>query len=163
MVFVSGTGIVAALHKGLRLYVQFPQTVQNDMNVDIAAFVVPVHVGTHQHLMASKKAVGKFHADGLHSFSVKSTFRHIARIEADDVMVRFHIAVILVFVKSVVELFALQIEGQRLTVDPVQIEFRAQQTTAIFVQQLFSGFLIMLKHEIIQNRTVVGTLTGQMF
>ena len=78
-------------------------------------------------------------------------------------MVRFHIAAIMVFVKSVVELFALQIKGQCLTVDPVQIEFRAQQTTAIFVQQLFSGFLIMLKHEIIQNRTVVGTLTGQMF
>ena len=163
VVFVSRAGIIAALHKRLRLHVQFSQTVQNDVNVDVAALVIAVHVGTYQHLMPCEKAIGKFQPEGLRPFSIQTAFRLIPRIEADDVVVRFHIAAILVFMKSVVELLTLQIKGQLLTVDPIQIEFRTQQTMAVFIQLLFSGFLIMLKHEIIQNGAVVGTLNGQVF
>ena len=133
------------------------------MHMDIPAFVVPVHVGTHQHLMASKKAIGKFHADGMHSFSVQTAFRHIARIEADDVMVAFHISAFLVFMKLVVELLALHVKSKRFTVNAVQVKLLSRDAAAISVTQLFAGFLIMLKHEIIQNCAVVGTFTRKMF
>ena len=60
MVFVSRTGITCTFHEVLAFYIIFSQTVDYDMHMDVAAFVMPVHVCTDESLVARKVFAGIF-------------------------------------------------------------------------------------------------------
>lgn len=44
MMFVPGTGITRPLHEWLPFHIKFPKAVDDDMYMDVAAFVISVHV-----------------------------------------------------------------------------------------------------------------------
>ena len=60
MMFIAGAAVAGSLHEILRFHVQFPQAVDYDMDMDIAAAVMTVHVRAYQSLMSGKEALGKF-------------------------------------------------------------------------------------------------------
>ena len=51
MVLIPCLAVNGSLHKGLRRHIQFPQTVDYDMHMNVAAAIMPVHVRTDQCLM----------------------------------------------------------------------------------------------------------------
>ena len=62
---VASFTVDGTFHKVFLRNIQLSQTVDYDMYMDIAAAVMPVHVGTDQCLMARKICFYIFHADGL--------------------------------------------------------------------------------------------------
>lgn len=52
VVLVASPAVAGTLHKLLRFYVQFAQTVDDDMYMDIPASVAPIRMGTNQRLVA---------------------------------------------------------------------------------------------------------------
>ena len=99
MVLVPCLAINGPFHKGPRRDIQFPQTVDYDMDMNVSAAIVPVHVRTDQSLMAWKVGFCIFQSKLLCSFSRQTIFCTVPWIEADDVMVAFDF--ILVFIRLI--------------------------------------------------------------
>ena len=77
-----------ALHEIIPGHGKFAQAVQDDMAMQVASVVVAVRVRDNQRLMPGKKAVGKLHANRLRLLRRQAVIRHVARVEADDVVMR---------------------------------------------------------------------------
>ena len=133
------------------------------MYMDIAAAVMPVHVGTDQCLMARKICFYIFHADGLRSFSCESAFIFIRRIEADEIMMCLDFIIILIFMVLCIEHFTFDIKKFRLTVDAIQQNIPAEHPVSICIQQRFLQDLIVLIFQIVECSTVVCAFTCDVF
>ena len=88
MVFISRLRVDWALHEIIPRHGGLAQAVQDDMAMQVAGVVVAVRVRDGQHLMPREKAVGKLHANRLRPFQRQAVIRHVARVEADDVVMR---------------------------------------------------------------------------
>ena len=89
MVLVASLAINGPFHKGLLRHIQFSQTVDYDMDMNVSAAIVPVHVRTDQCLMPRKIRFCVFQPKLLRPFSRQTIFCAVPWIKADDVMVSF--------------------------------------------------------------------------
>ena len=87
MVLVTRTAVGVTFHKGLTLDIFHTYAVEHHMDMDVTAFVVAFIMCTDEYLMPGKISGGKFHTEFLCPFHGQSSFRSVARIEAQDVMV----------------------------------------------------------------------------
>ena len=71
--------------------IQLSHTVENDMDVNVPAFVMAVSVCTDQDLMSGKVLPGKPHPELMSQFCCQFSIGIVLRIEADDIVVRFNI------------------------------------------------------------------------
>ena len=78
----------------------YPQGIDNDMNVNVAAVVMPVGVGADNGLVSTKMRFAKFLSKLLCLVNGQSVISRVTRIKADDVVVAFHILPFLVFAVS---------------------------------------------------------------
>ena len=163
MVLVASFTVDGTFHKVFLRNIQLSQTVDYDMYMDIAAAVMPVHVGTDQCLMARKICFYIFHADGLRSFSCESAFIFIRRIEADEIMMCLDFIIILIFIVLCIEHFTLYIKKFWFTVDAIQQNIPAEHPVSICIQQRFLQDLIVLIFQIVECRTVVCAFTCDVF
>ena len=163
MVFVACLAVNGAFHKGLLRNIQFSQTVDYDMHMDIAAAVVTVHVSANQRLMPRKVGFYIFHADGLRSFSCQPTFIVVGRVKADEIVMRLDFGVILIFVVLCIKHFALYIKKFRLTVYALQQNISAEYPVPVCIKQRFLQNFIMLVFQIVECSTVVRTFTRDVF
>lgn len=95
---IPGTGIAWAFHEVLTFHIKFTQAVGYDMHMDVAALIMPVHVGTDKSLMSGEVLLFIFHSDLLCLFPGQSIFCYILWIETDDIMVGFDFIIGFVFV-----------------------------------------------------------------
>ena len=111
MVLVPCLAVDGSLHEGLLGHIQFSQAVDYDMDMNVAAAIVPVHVRTDQSLMPRKIRFCIFQSKLLRPFSRQTIFCAVPWIKADDVMVAFDFILVFVFLVLAVQLLAGRIEG----------------------------------------------------
>lgn len=163
MVLVASFTVDGTFHKVFLRNIQLSQTVDYDMYMDIAAAVMPVHVGTDQCLMARKICFYIFHADGLRPFPCESAFIFIRRIEADEIVVRLDFIVILILVVLRIKHFALHIKKFWLAVYALQKNISAEYPVPVCIQQGFLQNFVMLIFQIVECSTIVCTFTRDVF
>ena len=162
MVLVPCLAVNGPLHKGLLRHIQFSQTVDYDMYMNIAAAIMTVHVRTDQSLMPRKICFCVFHPKLLRPFPRQAIFCAVPLIKADDIMVAFDFILIFVFLVLAVQLSAGRIEGIGFTVQTVQIKLIPHDTISVLVKDRSFPKFIMLENEIFQRSAIVGTLTCDM-
>ena len=159
MVLVPCLAVNGPLHKGLIRHIQFSQTVDYDMDMNVSAAIVPVHVRTDQCLMPRKICFCVFQPKLLCPFPRQTIFCAVPWIKADDVMVRFNFILVFVFLVLAVQLLAGRIERIGFTVQAVQIKLISHDTISVLVKDRSFPKLVMLENQILQCSTIVGTLT----
>ena len=159
MVLVPCLAVNGPLHKGLLRHIQFSQTVDYDMYMNIAAAIVSVHVRTDQSLMPRKICFCVFQSKLLRPFPRQTIFCAVPWIKADDVMVRFNFILVFVLLVFAVQLLAGRIEGIGFTVQAVQIKLIPHDAISVLVKDRSFPKLVMLENQILQCSTIIGTLT----
>jgi len=159
MVLVPCLAVNGPLHKRLLRHIQFSQTVDYDMDMNVAAAIVPIHVRTDQCLMPRKICFCVFQPKLLCPFPRQAIFCAVPWIKADDVMVRFNFILVFVLLIFVVQLLAGRIEGIGFTVQTVQIKLISHDAIAVIVQNRLFPKFVMLENQIFQRSAIVGTLT----
>ena len=159
VVFIAGPAVTPPLHKFLWLHIQFPHTVDNDVDMNIATAIMAIHVDADKSLVPGKEAVGKFQAESLGFLSGQSGIFFIPGIKADDIVVGFNIFPFLVFVIVGIKLLAFFIKREWMTVDSVQIIFFPEDLIAIGIQNRFLGTFIVLEDQVFQRFSVIGVFT----
>ena len=132
------------------------------MNMNVAASVMPVTMGTDEDLVSGKTSLGEFHSKLMSMRRIKQSFFLIFWIKAQDVMMRLDIIVILVFVILPVQHLTFLIEIKRSAVDSVQDERISHDEISIRIPQR-SSISVMLEHQILNGLSIVGTFTCEMF
>ena len=163
MVLIACFAVNRAFHKRLLRNIQFSQTVDYDMHMDIAAAIMTIHVGADQRLMPRKVGFYIFHADGLCLFTCQPTLVFVGRIEADEVVVRLDFVVILILVVLRIKHFALHIKKFWFTIYAFQQNIPAEHPVSICIQKRFLQDLIVLIFQIVECRTVVCAFTCDVF
>ena len=159
MVLVPCLAVNGPFHKRPRRDIQFPQTVDYDMDMNVSAAIVPVHVRTDQCLMPRKICFCVFQCKLLCPFPRQTIFCAVPWIKADDVMVAFDFILVFVFLVLAVQLLADRIKGIGFTVQTVQIKLISHDTISVLVKDRSFPKLVMLENQILQCSTIVGTLT----
>ena len=159
MVLVASLAINGSLHEGLLGHIQFSQTVDYDMDMNVAAAIVPIHVRTDQCLMSRKVGFCVFQSKLLRPFPRQTIFCAVPWIKADDVMVAFDFILVFVLLIFAVQLLAGRIKGIGFTVQTVQIKLISHDTISVLVKDRSFPKLIMFENQILQCSTIVGTLT----
>ena len=162
MVLVPCLAVDGSLHEGLLGHIQFSQAVDYDMDMNVAAAIVPVHVRTDQSLMPRKIRFCIFQSKLLRPFSRQTIFCAVPWIKADNVVVAFDFILVLVLLVFAVQLLAGRIEGIGFTVQAVQIILIPHNTISILVKNRSFPKLVILENQILQRSTIVGVLTCDM-
>ena len=162
MVLVPCLAVDGSLHEGLLGHIQFSQAVDYDMDMNVAAAIVPVHVRTDQSLMPRKIRFCIFQSKLLRPFSRQTIFCAVPWIKADNVVVAFDFILVLVLLVFAVQLLASRIEGIGFTVQTVQIKLIPHNTISILVKNRSFPKLVILENQILQRSTIVGVLTCDM-
>ena len=97
VVLVASPAVAGTFHKLLRFYVQFAQTVDDDMYMDIPASVASIRVCTDQRLVAGEIFLCIFDANSLRTFWCQATVDLILRVKADDIVMCLYLSGRLVF------------------------------------------------------------------
>lgn len=132
------------------------------MNMNVAASVMPVAMGTDEDLVSGKTSLGEFHSKLVSMCRIKQSFLFIFWIKAQDVMMRLDIIVILVFAVLPVQHFTFLIEIKRRAVDSVQDKRISHNEITICISQR-SSISVMLEHQVLNGLSIVGTFTCEMF
>ena len=159
MVLVPCLAVNGPLHKRLLRHIQFSQTVDYDMDMNIAAAIMTVHVRTDQCLMPRKICFCVFQSELLCPFTRQAIFCAVSWIKADDVMVAFDFILIFVLLIFTVQLSAGRIERIGFTVQAVQIKRIPHNTISVLVKDRSFPKFVMLENQIFQRSTIVGALT----
>ena len=99
-----GTSVLAALagvggsvHVWEHRNFLYPQRIDNNMHMNVAAVVVSVRVGADNGLVSFEMLGAKFLAQLLRPINGQSVVRPVAGVKADNVVMAFHILALLVF------------------------------------------------------------------
>ena len=85
MVLIACAAVNVPVHKGLFLHIQFPDAVENDMDMDIAAFIVAIGVRTDDYLMSWEMLAGKFQSECMRLLCGQLPVFAVLWIEADAI------------------------------------------------------------------------------
>lgn len=146
MVLVPCLAINGPFHKRLLSHIQFSQTVDYDMDMNVAAAIVPVHVRTDQCLMSWKVGFCVFQSKLLCPFSRQAIFCAVPWVKADDIMVAFDFILVFVLLVLAVQLLADCIKGIGFTVQTVQIILISHDTISVLVKDWRFPKLVMLEN-----------------
>ena len=162
-VLAPGFCICRSVHVGQQGYFLNPQTVNDDMHMDIAAVVVSVRVGADNGLVSGKLLPAKFLAKRLRPVYGQAVVRCVPWVKADNVVVAFHIFPLLVF--PIAEIGAHTGNGKILAAavqsgKPIVL---AGNKPPGFIKGGAHGKLVMLKGQILLGCAVVGIFRADMF
>ena len=99
-VLAPGFCICRSVHVGQQGYFLNPQTVNDDMHMDIAAVVVSVRVGADNGLVSGEVCFTKSLAQLLRPVNGQSVVCPVPWVKGNDIVVAFHIFPFLVFAVS---------------------------------------------------------------
>ena len=124
-------------HFFIRCHIQLSHRVYHDMYMDVSGRVMTVGMSADYRLMSGEVFLCKIYGKCLGRFQGETIFIPVPRIEADDIVMSFHFAFILVFMKSCIGRLTLFCKGVGIAVDPVKKIFFSWQLPAILVQYRF--------------------------
>ena len=90
-VLATGFRIGWPVHVGQERHFLYPQRIDNDMHMDVAAVVMPVRVGAYKGLVAGEMLGAKLLAQFLRPVYGQAVVRPVPWVKADDIVVAFHI------------------------------------------------------------------------
>jgi hypothetical protein len=99
-VFTPDAGVCRSVHVGQERNFRYPQGIDNDMHMDIAAVVVSVRVGADNGLVSGKLFPAKFFAQHLRPVYGQAVVRCVPWVKGNDIVVAFHIFPFLVLAVS---------------------------------------------------------------
>ena len=92
----SGFCVRWSVHVGQQRHIFGPQTVDDDMHMDVAGLVMPVRMGADNRLMTGKLFPAKPLAKLLRLIHGQPVVRAVPWVKADDVVMAFDILVLLI-------------------------------------------------------------------
>ena len=92
----SGFCVRWSVHVGQQRHIFDPQTIDDDMHMDVAGLVMPVRVGADDRLMTGKLLPAKPLAKLLCLIYGQPVVRAVPRVKADNVMVALDILALLI-------------------------------------------------------------------
>ena len=95
-VLASGFRVGGSVHVGQQRHIFDPQTVDDDMHMDVAGLVMPVRVGADDSLMTGKLLPAKPLTKLLRLVHGQPIVRAVPWVKADDVMVALDILALLI-------------------------------------------------------------------
>ena len=99
-VFAPGAGVCRSVHVRQERNFLYPQRIDNDMHMDIAAVVVSVRVGADNGLVSGEMLGTKFLAQCLRPVYGQAVVRCVPWVKGNDIVVAFHIFPFLVLTVS---------------------------------------------------------------
>jgi len=155
MMLVPSHSIMGTFHERLPGYGFLAQAVEADVAMQVASMIVAVRMRDDQRLMTGKELLGKLNSNGLHSFGGQAVFIAVAWVEADNVVMRFHIFALLILLILVIQLMALCIEGERIAVQPCLNVLPAHNHLPLVIQDWFASNRVMLKQQVSLDFAIV--------
>ena len=162
-VLTPGAGVRRSVHVGQQRYFLNPQTVNDDMHMDIAAVIVSVRVGADNGLVSGEVGGTKSLAQLLRPVNGQAVVCPVPWVKADNVVVAFHILPLLVF--AIAEIGAHTGNG-KIFLAAVQRSYAvilAGDKPPVFIKSGAHGKLVMLKGQILLGCAVVGVFRADMF
>ena len=161
-VLATGLCIGWPVHVGQERHFLYPQRIDNDMHMNVAAVVMPVRVGAYKGLVAGEMLGAKLLAQCLRPVYGQAIVRAVPWVKADDIVVAFYIFPLLVL--SVSEICPHTRNGKILPVavqcgQPVVL---AGDKPAGFIKDGLHGKLVMLKKQVLLGGSVVGIFRVDM-
>ena len=162
-VFTPGAGVRWSVHVGQQRHFLNPQTVNDDMHMDISAVVVSVRMGADYGLVSGEVCFTKSLAQLLRPVNGQAVVRPVPWVKADNVVVAFHILPLLVF--AIAEIGAHTGNGK---IFPAAVQrcyavIIPRYQSPISVKSGAHGKLVMLKGQILFGCAVVGIFRADMF
>ena len=162
-VFASSFRIGGSVHVGQQRHIFDPQTVDDDMNMDVAGLVMPVRVGADDSLMTGKLLPAKPLAKLLCLVHGQPVVRAVPWVKADDVMVALYILFLLILAIAEVgahtgnrKIFLAAVQGGNTVI-------LSRHKPPVCVQRGLHGKFVMRKGQILFSVAVVGVLRTDMF
>ena len=150
------------VHVGQERDFLYPQAVNDDMHMDIAAVVMPVRVGAYKGLVAGEMLGAKLLAQCLRPVYGQAVVRAVPWVKADDIVVAFHIFPPLVL--PIAEICPHTGNGKILpaAVQRGQPVVLAGDKPAGFIKDGLHGKLVMLEKQVLFGGSVVGIFRVDM-
>ena len=161
-VLATGFRIGWPVHVGQERDFLYPQAVNDDMHMDIAAVVMAVRVGAYKGLVAGEMLGAKLLAQLLRPVYGQTVVRAVPWVKADDIVVAFHIFPPLVLL--IAEICPHTGNGKILpaAVQRGQPVVLAGDKPAGFIKDGLHGKLVMLKQQVLFGGSVVGVFRVDM-
>ena len=155
---VSYTHLDVYKRQGQERHFLYPQAVNDDMHMDVAAVVMPVRVGADKGLMAGEMLFTELLPQRLRPVYGQAVVRPVPWVKADDIVVAFHILPPLIFL--IAEIGAHTRNGKILAaaVQRGQAIILTGDKPAVFIKDGLHSKFVMLKEQVLFGGSVVGVL-----
>ena len=162
-VLASGFRVGGSVHVGQQRHIFDPQTVDDDMHMDVAGLVMPVRVGADNRLMTGKLLPAKPLAQLLRLVHGQPIVRAVPWVKADDVVVALYVLFLLIFSIAEVgahtgncKIFLAAVQGGNTII-------LSRHEPPLLVQRGLHGKLVVRKGQVFFCVAVVGIFRADMF
>ena len=160
---VSGFCVRWSVHVGQQRHIFDPQTVDDDMHMDVAGLVVPVRVGADDRLMTGKLFLAEPLAKLLCLIYGQPVVRAVPWVKADDVMVALDILALLILAVAEVRAHTGNCKIFLAAVQRGNAVILSRHKPPVGVQRGLHGELVMCKGQVFFSVAVVGVFRADMF
>jgi len=162
-VLAPGSCVCRSVHVGQQGNIFNAQAIDDDVNMDISAVVMPVRVGADKGLVSGELLFTKPLAQLLRTVNGQPIVRAVPWVKADDVVVALYILFLLILFVAEIgahtgnsEIFLAAIQRGYAVVLP-------RHKPPLLVQRGLHGELIVFKGQVFFSVAVVGVLRADMF
>ena len=141
----------------------YPQGIDNDVNVDIAALVMTVGVGADDGLVSAKMRFAKFLAQLLCAVNGQSVVYAVPWVKRNNVVVAFHIFAFLVFAVAEIRPHTGNSEIFLTTANRGDSEILARYEPPVFIKRGLHRKFIVGKGQIFFGCAVISIFRADMF
>ena len=162
-VLASGFRVGGSVHVGQQRHIFDPQTVDDDMHMDVAGLVMPVRVGADDRLMTGKLFPAKPLAKLLRLVHGQPVVRAVPWVKADDIVMALDILALLILAIAEVgahtgncKIFLAAVQGGNAVIP-------SRHKPPFCVQRGLHGKLVVRKGQVFFCIAVVGVFRADMF
>ncbi len=162
-VLASGFCVRWSVHIGQQRHIFNPQTVDDDMHMDVAGLVMPVRVGADDCLMTGKLLPAEPLTKLLRLVHGQPVIRAVPWVKADDVMVALDVLALLILAIAEVGTHTGNREIILAAVQRGNAVILSRHKPPVCVQRGLHGKLIVRKGQVFFSVAVVGVFRADMF
>ena len=159
----SGFGVGGSVHVRQKRHIFGPQTVDDDMHMDVAGLVMPVRMGADNRLMTGKLFPAKPLAKLLRLIYGQPVVRTVPRVKADNVMVALDVLALLILAIAEVGAHTGNCKIFLAAVQRGNAVILSRHKPPVCVQRRLHGKLIVRKGQVFFSVAVVGVFKADMF
>ena len=139
------------------------EAVDDDVNMNVTAVVMTIRMSTDQSLVSGKMFPAEIGTKVLGLIHCQTIFCSVSRIKADDIVMTFHIAPLVVFAVFEIGPHTCNCKIFISAEDGLHPKVIAGNHPTLVIQNRFIGKLIMLESEVQFGSTIVRIFRADMF